>query len=201
MEAEREQSWRIRITARANTFNFRLRFVAATYPLTWKLSFFRFSILLKLHKSVFRISSEPKQRRGSITSKFMKIIRKFRPRLPKTRPNVASDSISNLSYPKDAIHFGFWVVGFLAFLAQSISKRDQKRILMVASVGFCVASLLFKKFNIAKVTKLAALLLVAVAIVVLVYDLFSYFDYNYWDYLGRYAWNKIGKSLVYRCSL
>lgn len=81
-------------------------------------------------------------------------------------------------------------MGFLAFLAQSISKRDQKMILMVAAVGFCVASLVFKKFNIAKVTKLAALLLVAVAIVV--YDLFSYFDYDYWDYLGRYTWNKIG---------
>ena len=91
---------------------------------------------------------------------------------------------------QDPIRIGFWVVGFLAFLAQSISYRDQKGIMMVASVGLFVASLLFNKFRLVKFMNLAALPLVVAAIVCY---LFSHFNYHYWNYLGWSwsAWNKI----------
>lgn len=88
---------------------------------------------------------------------------------------------------QDPIRVGFWVMGFVACLVQSIiSKVDRVGIVMavLASVGFFVASLLLKKLKAATmVVNLAAFLLVGAA--TLVCYLFSYFDcdYDYWEYI------------------
>lgn len=85
-------------------------------------------------------------------------------------------------------------MGFLAFIAQSISKKNQKGIMMLASVGCFAASILFKKFNTVKLMNLAAFLSVVATIVC--YMLF-YFDNNYWDSMARSAWNKLENKIGY----
>jgi len=99
---EQQQSWRLHVTAKANNFNFRLRFVAATYKPTWNFSFFRLSILLKLPKFALTFASHPTQpahRPGFFTTKFMKIVRKLRPRLPrKKESNVPYLKVNNVCY-------------------------------------------------------------------------------------------------------
>ncbi|KAK7340047.1 hypothetical protein VNO77_20739 [Canavalia gladiata] len=181
-QSQREQSWRIRITAKGNNFNFALRFIASIHKPTWTFSFFSFSFLLNLPKFVLRITSHPTQPthgRGFFTAKFMKIVHKFRHRFPKKRE-------SNHLCVQGPVQIGFWVMGFLAFLAQSINKNDQRGIVILAFVGPFL--LLLRKLKIAKFMNLAAFGLVVVV------TLFCYhflnFDYNYWD-LVRYAWNKM----------
>lgn len=95
MQSETEQqSWRLHVTAKANKFNFRLRFAAAThrYKPTWNLSFFHLSILLMLPKFALSITSHPTNpthKRGCFATKFMKIVHILRPWLPKKKePHV-----------------------------------------------------------------------------------------------------------------
>ncbi|TKY65675.1 hypothetical protein E2542_SST08535 [Spatholobus suberectus] len=185
MQSEREQqSWRVHVTAKANNFNFRLRFAAAaTYKPTWNFSFFRLSILLKLPKFALTISSHPTQPahgRGFFATKFKKIVHKLRPRLPKKKE-------SNVPHLKDPLRVGFWVMGFLACLAQSI-KNGQRGIATLASLGSLL--LLFRKLKTAKLMKLVTFFLVVVGTIF--YYLFFNFDYNYnyWEYMGR-SWNKM----------
>ncbi|RDX71463.1 hypothetical protein CR513_49183, partial [Mucuna pruriens] len=190
MQSEREQqSWRVHVTAKANNFNFRLRFAAATYKPTSNFSFFRLSLLLNLPKFALTITSHPAQptrARGFFATKFIKIVNKLRPPLPKKKE-------SNVPYLKDPNRIGFWVMGFLACLAQSINKNGQRGIVMLASVGSLF--LLFRKLKMTKVMNLVTFILVVVGTIF--YYLFFYFDYNYnyWEYMGR-SWNKMLSHLL-----
>ncbi|KAK7374070.1 hypothetical protein VNO80_07495 [Phaseolus coccineus] len=178
---EQQQSWRLHVTAKANNFNFRLRFAAATYKPTWNFSFFRLSILLKLPKFALTFASHPTQpvhRPGFFTTKFMKIVRKLRPRWPRKKE-------SNVPYLKDPLRNGFWVMGILECVARSISKNGHRGIVML--VGYLL--LLFWKMKIAKLVNLVTFLGVVGTIF---YYLFFNFDcnYSYWEYMGR-SWNKM----------
>ncbi|KAG5014226.1 hypothetical protein GLYMA_09G275200v4 [Glycine max] len=184
MQSETEQqSWRLHVTAKANKFNFRLRFAAAThrYRPTWNLSFFRISILLKLPKFALIINSHPTnptRGRGFFATKFTKILHRLRPRLPKKKESNAPCLKVN-----DPIRSGFWIMGILAFLAQ-------RGIGMLASVGSLL--LLFRKLKIAKLVNLVTFFLVVVGTIF--YYLFDYnLDYsynNYWQYMRR-SWSKM----------
>ncbi|CAJ1811652.1 unnamed protein product [Sphenostylis stenocarpa] len=184
MQSERQQqSWRLHVTAKATNFNFRLRFAAATFKPTWNFSFFRLSILLKLPKFALTFASHPAQPahgRGFFTTKFMKIVHKLRPKLPKQKE-------SNIPYLKDPLRIGFWVMGILAFVAQFISMNGQQGILMLG-VGYLL--LLFWKMKITKLLNLVTFFLVVVGTIF--YYLVFNFDcnYSYWEYMGR-SWNKM----------
>ncbi|KHN40627.1 uncharacterized protein LOC114396040 [Glycine soja] len=190
MQSEtKQQSWKLHINAKANNFNFRLRFAAAThrYKPTWNLSFFRLSILLMLPKFALSITSHPTNpthKRGCIATKFMKIVHILRPWLTKKKePHVPCLKIN------DPIRVGFfWVMGFLAFLAQSICKNGHRGIVMLASVGSLLV--LFRKLKIAELVNLVTFFLVVGTIF---YYLFFNFDYsynNYWQYMRR-SWSKM----------
>lgn len=111
MQSETEQqSWRLHVTAKANKFNFRLRFAAAThrYRPTWNLSFFRISILLKLPKFALRINSHPTnptRGRGFFATKFTKILHRLRPRLPKKKESNAPCLKVNVCYLYNSYKF------------------------------------------------------------------------------------------------
>lgn len=122
MEAQREQSWRIRITSKAKHFNFRFKFTALTHASTQTLSFFRFSILLNLPFFLFKFSSQPKKH-GRASFKFMKIFHKFRPRLPRNRTNIGANDkrASNISYPKVNLEFN---LGLLLFCDLTMSTVE-----------------------------------------------------------------------------
>lgn len=92
---------------------------------------------------------------------------------------------------QDPIRVGFfWVMGFLAFLAQSIYKNGHRGIVMLASVGSLLV--LFRKLKIAKLVNLVTFFLVVVGTIF--YYLFDYnLDYsynNYWQYMRR-SWSKM----------
>ena len=91
---------------------------------------------------------------------------------------------------QDPIRVGFfWVMGFLAFLAQSIYKNGHRGIVMLASVGSLLV--LFRKLKIAKLVNLVTFFLVVVGTIF--YYLFFNFDYsynNYWQYMRR-SWSKM----------
>ncbi|XP_019460366.1 PREDICTED: uncharacterized protein LOC109360083 [Lupinus angustifolius] len=202
-----DYSFRIHITSKPK--NFRFRFIASNN----NNNFFRFSLLIKLHKFFLTITSRPTQTQkqnhlilqihsnknnklGFIRTKFIKFVRNFRDSLSKKRrfPNIAAKRESILPYPKDPNHIGFWVVGFLTFIAQSINKKDQKVIMVLASIGFFAYSLLFNKFKTAKLVNFAALVLVVATIVSY---RFSYLDNNYLDYIARSTSNKMESIIGY----
>ncbi|QCE12101.1 hypothetical protein DEO72_LG10g3342 [Vigna unguiculata] len=157
-QQQQQQSWKLQVTAKANNFNFRLRFAAATYKPTWNFSFFRLSILLKLPKFALRFASHPTQHRpGFFATKFMKIVHKLRPRFPrKKESNVSYPKVNNLTY-QDPLRVGFWVMGILARVARSISNNGQRGIVMLGSVGYLL--LLFWRM---KTVNLVAFLVVIV---------------------------------------
>ncbi|XP_020237430.1 uncharacterized protein LOC109816750 isoform X4 [Cajanus cajan] len=145
MHSEREQSWRVLVTAKANKFNFRLRFIAATpthKPTSnFSFSFFRLSILLNLPKFALSINSHPTQ-----PTRFIKFLHRFRPPLLKKKE-------PNAPHRKDLIRIiGFWVVGLLSCLALSVFMNGQRGIVMLSYVGSLL--LLFRKLKMAKVMNL-----------------------------------------------
>ncbi|WVZ06755.1 hypothetical protein V8G54_020101 [Vigna mungo] len=186
-QQQQQQSWRLQVTAKANNFNFRFRFAAATYKPTWNFSFFRLSILLKLPKFALKFASHPTQpphRPGFFATKFMKIVHKLRPRLPrKKESNVSYPKLNRVTY-QDPHRVGFWVMGILACVARSISKCGERGMVMLGSLGYLL--LLFWKM---KIVNLVAFLMVVGTIF---YYLFFNFDSNYcyWEYMGR-SWNKM----------
>ncbi|MED6146975.1 hypothetical protein PIB30_039750 [Stylosanthes scabra] len=171
MQSERDiQSWRIDATAKANGFNFKFKFRFNNLtnpnftPTTWTLS-----CLLKIRKFTFRISSQkpqpkphaiitPRRNEGRfVRNKIMKIVHKFQARFKKKKKKTENNRLtivatnteeSRLPYPKDPIHVGFGVVGFLVFLAESmISRRGLRGMVMVASLLFNKLRLVIKFMN------------------------------------------------------
>ncbi|KAK7394968.1 hypothetical protein VNO78_15509 [Psophocarpus tetragonolobus] len=181
MQSERQQhqSWRVHVTAKANNFRLRLRFAAATnrYKPT---SFFRLSILLKLPKFALTINSHPTHQThgpGFLTNRLIKI-----------RPRWFKKKESNVPCLKDPISVGFWVMGFVPCLRQSISKHAQRGISMLAPVGSLL--LLFGKLKIARLVNLVTFFSVLVG-AIFYYQFFNFHhNFNYWPYVGR-TWNKM----------
>jgi len=90
MQAEKEQSWKIYIHAKAKNFHFKLRLKATNIVPTWE--FHQCSIVLKLGK----YQKQPK----TLKSKFLVLLKKFRIRRSKNRA-FGFKQKSDLSKPEE----------------------------------------------------------------------------------------------------
>ncbi|XP_062165660.1 uncharacterized protein LOC133872228 [Alnus glutinosa] len=201
MQAEKEQSWKIYIHAKAKNFHFKLRVKATNIVPTWE--FHQCSIVLKLGKYLLKLKSNygtaliPSQKQPkTLKSKFLVLLKKFRIRRSKNRA-FGFKQKSDLSKPeenrmgwfayKEPICLGSLVVGILAFLVQSISNKDQKGIVIHGSVISLYLALLFKKYTTGRISNFLVLLMVATVACSLVLELDNCLRYDYlqmaWDYL------------------
>ncbi|KAK4253396.1 hypothetical protein QN277_010714 [Acacia crassicarpa] len=145
-------SWKIFVRAKANHFNFTLRFRAAGFGPNWTLR--RFSFILKFRKFfVFRLNSHPPVPRWRLGLR--RVIHKFQS--PITRA-ASGNGGWNDQQTKDLILSGFWLL--LAFLAQLqlILRKYWKGvfIILLACVGI-LGVLLMNKGKRTKLVKVRGL--------------------------------------------
>ncbi|CAJ2670630.1 unnamed protein product [Trifolium pratense] len=174
-DQQQQQQWRIRLTSKAKRFRFRFRFrfAAATNPSTLTISFFRFSILLNLPNFLFTITSHPtKQPPPSfITSKFNKFItskfKKFFSKFrPRNKPNIAATKTKTST--SSNLFFPIQWKDTVQ-IGKKYSVRIGMMVFFVAMVYY-----LFYYFN---------------------FNFHNNYSYNYWEFMGRSMWNKLGSSL------
>ncbi|XP_059428728.1 uncharacterized protein LOC132162513 [Corylus avellana] len=197
MQAEKQQSWKIYIHAKAKNFHFKLKVRATNIVPTWE--FHRCSVVLKLGKCLLKLKSNcetalipSKKQPKTLKSKFLALLKKFRFRRSKNR-TIGFKQKSDLSNPEDnrmgwfaykePICLGSLFAGILAFLAQSISNKDQRAIVIHGSVISLYLGLLFKKYMTGRISNF--LVLLVACSLVLELDTYLRFDYIQmaWDYL------------------
>lgn len=101
MQAEKQQSWKINVNARANKFRFKLKAANNMQP-SWK--FFRISLFLRLHGFLLAVKSEtgppiPRQQPRTLKSKFLKIFQKLKTPSARKR-TIAAKKTRNLQHPE-----------------------------------------------------------------------------------------------------
>ncbi|RHN46322.1 hypothetical protein MtrunA17_Chr7g0241001 [Medicago truncatula] len=174
-EADRQQSWRIRVTAKAKHFNFRFRFAAATHSSTTlqSLSFFRFSLLLNLPHFLFTFTSHPKK------PKINQFFQKFQLR-NKSKSNIVSKLKTSSKFSDQLqLHDAICIC--------------KKYCVRIVTMLIFLASVLLKKFKMVKVMNFAPFRLVGAVTMVYYLLIFFYYNYsyNFWEFMGRSMWNKM----------
>lgn len=129
MQAEKQQSWKIYIHAKAKNFHFKLRVKATNIVPTWE--FHQCSIVLKLGKYLLKLKSNygtsliPSQKQPkTLKSKFLVLLKKFRFRRSKNRA-FGFKQKSDLSNPEENR------MGWFAYKVQYMDFFLQLRIINV----------------------------------------------------------------------
>nr|DAD32432.1 TPA_asm: hypothetical protein HUJ06_011283 [Nelumbo nucifera] len=152
MDANKTQTWRITVRARAKSFDFKFR--ASRLLSSCRLFESRFSLRVKLRGFLFKVKSETADSElghagwPSMKSKFLRFVGKFRGR--RAEKKVTSDAKipkfrnrENKSTTKHLINSS--IVEDVAFLSRPITEKDLKEILIHIFTLLINLSMLLKK--------------------------------------------------------
>lgn len=123
MQAEKQQSWKIYVHAKAKNFHFKLKVRATNIVPTWE--FHQCSIVLKLGKCLLKLKSNngtalipSQQQPKTLKSKFLALLKKFRFRRSKNR-TIGFKQKPDLSNPKEnRMRWFAYKVQYMAFFLQ-----------------------------------------------------------------------------------
>ncbi|OMP11497.1 hypothetical protein CCACVL1_00483, partial [Corchorus capsularis] len=130
MQVGKQRPWKWSIQAKAEKFNFKLK--ATNILPTWK--FDRFSLLLRLNKFIINLQlksgstiSVSAQQKRTLKSRFLGFLEKIRIRRARKALSI--------QYPEvKSICGGSLLIGILASLLQSISRKDLNGIVVHSSI-------------------------------------------------------------------
>lgn len=172
-QQQQQQKWSIHLQAKAKNFDIKLK--ATKYLPT----FFRFSLFLKISHLLIRVSSDNNNNKTkSLKSKITQFFNKFRSK-PAKKDN----------------HGSTVVIGNLALLIESISKRDTKGIIVrVLNILLYIVTQLKTFIFIGMKTNKLLLMLIFIAMLCypLSIQMTSYTSYGKRSFASRYirkAWN------------
>jgi hypothetical protein len=134
MQAEKQQSWKIYIHAKAKNFHFKLKVRATNIVPTWELH--RCSVVLKLGKYLLKLKSNhgtaliPTQKQPKTWKfKVLALLKKFRFRQSKNRA-IGFKQKSDLSNPEDNRMGRFaYKVRFMGFLPLFFAVENIPRLI------------------------------------------------------------------------
>ncbi|KAL9337083.1 hypothetical protein Peur_071571 [Populus x canadensis] len=203
MQAEKQQTWKIKVHARAKKFHFKFKATKTDRPI-WKSP--KFSIFLRIHRFFLQVNTESRnsiprwKKPRTLKSKFLRFFQKFKT-LPSKKQAIAAEKTQNLQNPDSKLHadrqrefsykkpvcIGSLLVGTLALLSESICERNQKGIIIHGSSVLLFLAFLFKKYITGKAMTLLVFLTMATAVCAVMFRLDEYMNYDQ-GFVSEFVW-------------